>query len=329
MNRRYLVGVIALALSSVACRKHELPAPSPTEIPAVTKKVGVFLFAQHPIIKEINSGFRVEFKRIAAEKSVQVEFVERNADGDAAQAGSIASFFKNSPMEAVVVIGLPAAQKLKAVGVDWPVIFAGVPDPVAAGLVSRLSGHGTNFTGTRYFPPVDANLRVFRAIAPGAKTIAVLHNPAEANSMAVVDEFLKQAPGFGFQVHDLGVTNSVEIEAALRVLSGRKPDGIFIPTDNLVYSSLDRITAEATRMGVPLFNCTRLSVAKGASFSLATDYVRVGQLTAKVAAQVVFGGRRPADLDVVNITEGHLYVRPEVKLPGTLDVTGYPIERVQ
>lgn len=294
------------------------------------RRVGVFLYAQHPVIMEIYRGFKKDFDREASNKGIAVEYVERNADGDAAQANAVANYFRSVEADLVFVVGLPAAQALKSARVQHPVVFGGPPDPVAAGLVPNLNDHGSNFTGTKYFPPVDMILQVLRQAYPQSTRIAVIHNPGEANSMVVVSAFLAAAQSQGFTILDLGASNATEIEATLRTLSFKKPDGLFLPTDNLVYSSLDRIVAHARDLGIPVFNCTRLSVEKGALFSLATDYERVGEISAGLAARIVFAGEKPQGLDVIDVREGNLYLSDQHPAASRIrPVPGYEVVHIR
>lgn len=292
-------------------------------------RVGVFLYSQHPIIQEIYAGFQSRLTELNT-KSVGLEFVVRNADGNSAQANSIASFFRASEVDIVFAVGLTAAQALKSAGIETPVVFGGPPDPVAAGLVPRLTHHGTNFTGTRYFPPTRRILQVFQDAFPDTSELAVLHDPGEANSMATVSDFLANAKSLRLQVRDLPATNAAEIEAALRTLAVQPVGALFLPTDNLIYSNLDRVLAFAADLQLPVFNCTKLAVEKGALFSLATDYHRVGELSADIAGQILFDSVPPAQIDVLDIQEGSFYVRASDPLAGRLSTpSGYAREEVK
>ena len=122
--------------------------------------------------------------------------------------------------------------------------------------------------------------------------------------MAVVGAFLREAKLRNIEVRDMSATNATELDSVLRALAVDKPDGIFLPTDNLIYSSLDRIISLMSENSIPIFNCTRLSVDKGALFSIATDYRVVGALSADMAGEILFDGKSPSDLDVMEISQG-------------------------
>ena len=294
-----------------------------------TTRVGVFLYAQQPIIKEIYAGFRQQLDKEAAATGRTIEYVERNADGEAAQTTAIAGYFRSADVDAIFVVGQPAAQALKSAAVQRPVVFAGPPDPVGAGLVPRLASHGTNFTGAKYFPNVDAILGVFKDAYPQASRLAVLHNPGEANSMAVTRAFLEGAQRRDFTVRDMGASNGTELEANLRALYIDRVDALFLPNDTLVYSSLDRVMAQAKSLELPVFSCTKLSVEKGAAFAIATDYSRLGELAASMAARIVIGGEHVQAIDVLDVQEGHLYVKKDAAVAGRIKtIPGYDVVSV-
>jgi len=49
-------------------------------------------------------------------------------------------------------------------------------------------------------------------------------------------------------------------------------------------------------------------VQKGAAFAIGTDYRRVGVLTADVAAKVLLQKKPVSDVDILDISEGSIYV---------------------
>ena len=60
-----------------------------------------------------------------------------------------------------------------------PIVFTGVTDPVASGLVARLDRPGKNVTGLAIFEGTLAGkwLELLSEIAPGLKRAAIMFNP--------------------------------------------------------------------------------------------------------------------------------------------------------
>ena len=247
-----------------------------------------------------------------------------------AQASAAASAFAAQNPDLIFVVGVPAAQALKTKIKTTPVIFGGPPDPVAAGLVTSMKNHSSNFTGTSYFPQLTRySIHLSHQMPPNAK-IAVIHNPGEANSKAVVTKFLAAAEDVDTPIIDFAVTNVIEIEAALRAMKIKGVTGLFIPTDNLIYSNLERITSVANSLDISVFNCTKLSVERGADFSLATDYYTVGTEAGNISADILFNNKRVQDIDVFAISEGKMFIKASKKdVYGQHVPEGYEAEYVE
>jgi putative tryptophan/tyrosine transport system substrate-binding protein len=290
-----------------------------------TIQIGVFLYSQQPVIAEISGGFQSHINAVAAKSGRRIHYTVRSADGDTAQATAIASAFRAQSPDVLFVVGLPAAQALRSSGITTPVVFGGPPDPVGAGLVPRLVAHGGNITGTKYMPPVTEMFRLFFQAFPDAKSVAIIHNPGESNSMALVKEARLALDSRGASFIDLAATTAVELDAAIRALDPSRVSGLFLPTDNFIYASLDRIIAAAAANAIPVFSCTKLAVQKGALFAAATDYTRVGELSAGIAEQILFEGKSVTSIDVLDVKEGNLYVTANPLLSSKIgQIPNYP-----
>lgn len=279
-------------------------------------KIGVLLFTEHKVIDEIFLGFKEEIEKIAKVKKVKFELIVKNANADQIQLNAIKNYFENNKeITSVFVVGTPAAKFLKNSEFDKPVIFGGVPDPVAAGLIDNINQPDKNFSGTKYFPPVKEIIETFiNNYELKNNQIAILRNPAEPNSVAVSNEFISVAKEKNIKIIDFPVIDGNELESSLRVMSKSEIDGVFIPTDNLVYSRLNNVVQELSSKSIPVFSCTELSVEKGADFSLGTDYYNVGKETAKYGADVFFEIMNISELKVLTIEEGFIYINKNKKI---------------
>ncbi|KJC54149.1 hypothetical protein UP10_41215 [Bradyrhizobium sp. LTSPM299] len=245
-----------------------------------------------------------------------------NAQGDVGTAVQIAQRFVGMSPDIIIAIGTPVAQAVIRSTKTIPVVFGGIGDPLAAGLIASLEHPNGNATGTRAFTPVEPQLDLIGKLVPSAKRIGILNNPAEANSRSISDAFIKagEARGYAF-VHQM-VTSSSETYTAAGSLVG-KVDVIWLPPDSTVAASLESVVKIALSNKLPLFGATSGAVKSGAIGSVGLDWYRIGVDTGQVAIRVL-NGERPADIAVASASVTSLSLNPKsarlmgVELPGDL-----------
>src|SRR6516162_7379414 len=130
------------------------------------------------------------------------------------------------PPDIILSWGTPATVALQRETRTIPIVFAGVTDPVANGIVARLDDPTGNVTG---FASYEASLggkwlELLAEIAPGLKRAAIMFNPdtapvsAHMPSLEAAVRSLKVAPII------TPVHSDTEIETAIIAL-GREPGG--------------------------------------------------------------------------------------------------------
>jgi putative ABC transport system substrate-binding protein len=245
-----------------------------------------------------------------------------NAQGDVGTAVQIAQRFVGMSPDIIIAIGTPVAQAVIRSTKTIPVVFGGIGDPLAAGLIASLEHPDGNATGTRAFTPVEPQLDLIKKLVPSAKRIGILNNPAEANSRSISDAFIKvgEARGYAF-VHQM-VTSSSETYAAAGSLVG-KVDVIWLPPDSTVAASLESVVKIALSNKLPLFGATSGAVKSGAIGSVGLDWYRIGVDTGQVAIRVL-NGEKPGEIAVASAPVTSLSLNPKsaklmgVELPGDL-----------
>src|SRR6516165_9922925 len=87
--------------------------------------------------------------------------------------------------------GTPATVALQRETPTIPIVFAGVADPVASGLVERLDRPSGNVTGFGYLEATLGGkwLELLSEIAPGLKRAAIMFNPDMAPASIFIPSF--------------------------------------------------------------------------------------------------------------------------------------------
>lgn len=235
-----------------------------------------------------------------------LKIIYENAQGDVGTAVQIGKRFAGLSLDLILVIGTPTAQAVMRSVTNVPIVFGGIGDPVGAGLVTTLDRPGGNLTGTRSFTPVEPQLDLIRKMLPSAKRIGILNNPAEANSRAAVDAFVKAGSAQGYVFVRETVTASSETYTAASNLVG-KVDAIYVPTDSTVVSALESVVKVSLSGKVPLFTAETAGVNRGALASIGLDWTEVGNDTGRIAARVL-KGEKPGDIAIASASRVSLRI---------------------
>lgn len=283
-----ILSIVLVCISCTACRKPKADHPKP--------KIGVFLVADHPAVNQIYDGFKERLN----EQNVVVDYEVQNAGGDSHRFSEIATHFSTGQFPMVFVVGTPCAQAMKSKNGPSPVLFAGIPDPVMAGVVESMERPGGKITGAALFPPIRPLAEMLPRILPKVKTIGVIYNSGEDNSTAVVKSFKNEMTARGYSVTERTVTASSEVGQALTSLLG-KVDALYIPTDSTVQVALPSVIARCKEAKLPTFASDAGAVRRGALFGLSGDYHELGRLAGDMAKDILSG--RPTSTMAVRILE--------------------------
>ncbi len=142
-------------------------------------------------------------RAFAAPRFAHVHLETRLAEGDAKRAPALAADLGAQKAKVIVSLGAIGVIAARQTVPDIPVVFAGVLDPIAAGLTTSLERPDRNVTGVTTFDPAQPaqQILMLKAIAPNLKRIAIVSdlniprisgvNPLEAaNERAARDEGL-------------------------------------------------------------------------------------------------------------------------------------------
>lgn len=144
---------------------------------------------------------------------------------------------------------------------------------------------------------------------PDAKTIGVLYNTSEVNSKIQVDTLKEYASKNNYKVVEKGVSSSMEISQAMSSLVG-KIDVLYVPTDNLIVSSMPIVSKIATNNKVPIISSEDGSVKSGALACQGIDYEKLGYKTGELAIKVL-NGEEISNIPVTMLDETQIIVNED------------------
>ncbi len=290
-----LAAAALLGASLAGCAKKEAAAPAAKDVKVY--KVGISKIVAHPALDAVEQGIQDEL----AAAGIQAAYDLQNANGDVNTATQIATKFNTDKVDAVVAIATPTAVAAANAIKTIPVIFSVVTDPVSAGLVTTMESGQGNVTGLSDKTDIQSHLTLFKKVA-GIKTLGYIYTSSEANSAASLEEVKEACSSLGLALVEQSITNSNEVKQATEAII-KRVDGIYLTTDNTVFSALPALVEVALANKKPVFSSDTTSAAEGGCvIASGFDYYKAGRATGKIVAQVL-SGKAPADIPVKLLKE--------------------------
>lgn len=272
-------------------------------------KVGIIQLMEHPSLDTIRESIieGLEDEGYVEGKNLKIEY--QNGQNDMSTMKNIAQTFVGDECDVIVAIATPAAQAALSETTEIPIVFAAITDPVGAGLVDSLDNPGGNVTGTSDEVSAEIIMNLAKDITPDFKTIGVLYNIGEDNSVSVVAQLKEYAGENGYKVIESTVTNTGEVQQAAQYLAD-KVDIVFSPIDNTVASSMAVATETFNNAGIPFYVSADSMVNDGGLATCGIDYTVLGRETAAMIADILEGAD-PAAIAVRKMSEMSVYVNKE------------------
>ncbi len=260
-------------------------------------RIGIAKIVAHPALDQIEMGIQDE---LAAE-GIDAVYDLQNANGDPNTAAQIANKYKSDKVDIAVGIATPVAVALANAITDVPVVFATVTDPVGAGLVTTVDHGEGNVTGLSDMTPIAEHIKMFKEIA-GIGTLGYIYTSSEANSISGLELVTKACEENGLKLVTQAISNSSEVKQAAEAIIDRV-DGIYLTTDNTVFSALPALIDVAGRARKPIFSSdVTAAVDGGCVIASGFNYYKAGRATGKMIADII-NGKKPAEMPVKFLTD--------------------------
>lgn len=261
-------------------------------------RIGVTQIVSHPALDSDAKGFEKALADAGFKEGVNVTYDRQNAQGEMANAQTIAQKFLDAKVDLIHSIATPTSQAVVKTVKTIPVVFSSVTDPVDAGLVPKTSApgskSGTNVTGVSDRWPVTLQFEMYVKLVPKAKKWGTIYNAGDANSLVHIKEMREAAKKLGVELIEATISNSAETLQAAQSLAA-KVQAINITSDNTAVSAFEAIVKTCNEKKIPLFAGDVDSVARGAVAAYGLDYFLIGESAGKKAVQIL-KGKKPGEI---------------------------------
>ncbi|MBS5349256.1 ABC transporter substrate-binding protein [Streptococcus mitis] len=284
-----VVGILLTSLISL----HQLKADKKKDV----FRIGISQFITHQSLDATREGFVDELAKQGYAEGKNIEIDLQNAQGEQRNLKTISQQLAESS-DVVLAIATPSAQSLANTTQTTPVIFSAVTDPVSAKLVESREHPGGNVTGTsdQSSDAISTQINLIKKVLPKAKTIGILYTQSEPNSVVQKDEAKRLLEEKGFTVVEKTILDSNNVKAAAESLMA-EVDMVFVPTDNIISSTMETVKQVSIKHKVPVFGGSTEMVAVGGLYNYGTNYEELGRQTARMLVRVL-KGEKPENIAV-------------------------------
>ena len=284
-----VVGILLISLISL----HQLKADKKKDV----FRIGISQFITHQSLDATREGFVDELAKQGYVEGKNIEIDLQNAQGEQRNLKTISQQLAESS-DVVLAIATPSAQSLANTTQTTPVIFSAVTDPVSAKLVESREHPGGNVTGTsdQSSDAISTQINLIKKVLPKAKTIGILYTQSEPNSVVQKDEAKRLLEEKGFTVVEKTILDSNNVKAAAESLMA-EVDMVFVPTDNIISSTMETVKQVSIKHKVPVFGGSTEMVALGGLYNYGTNYEELGRQTARMLVRVL-KGEKPENIAV-------------------------------
>ena len=276
-----VVGILLTSLISL----HQLKADKKKDV----FRIGISQFITHQSLDATREGFVDELAKQGYVEGKNIEIDLQNAQGEQRNLKTISQQLAESS-DVVLAIATPSAQSLANTTQTTPVIFSAVTDPVSAKLVESREHPGGNVTGTsdQSSDAISTQINLIKKVLPKAKTIGIIYTQSEPNSVVQKDEAKRLLEEKGFTVVEKTILDSNNVKAAAESLMA-EVDMVFVPTDNIISSTMETVKQVSIKHKVPVFGGSTEMIAVGGLYNYGTNYEELGRQTARMLIRVLKG----------------------------------------
>jgi putative tryptophan/tyrosine transport system substrate-binding protein len=278
--------------------------------PAGQKRVGILMgTADDADAQKRVSAFRGGLQDLNWIEGRNIRFDIRWGAGDAARTKAYAAELVGLAPDLILATNTPTARSLKQATETIPVVFSGLADPIADGIVANLSSPQGNITGFTSFNAAIAGkwLQLLKEIAPSTDRVIVIYNPDTAPYRIFLPVMETVAPQLAITLSHAQVTDTAAIENAIRAAANTPGRALMIMPDVFMLLHRQMIFDLAIDGHLPTVCPLRNFTAAGGLVSYGSDFVSLMRQAALYVDRIL-RGEKPRDLPVQEPTQYQLVI---------------------
>jgi putative ABC transport system substrate-binding protein len=265
--------------------------------------------------------FRDTLRELGHAEGQNLAFDYRWAEGKLERLPELAAELVRSKPDVVLSAwSTPAALAAKSATTTIPVVFIGVGDAVAVGLVASPARPGGNVTGSTFLSEetVGKQLQLLKEAVPTLARVATLTNPANPVYGVMLRGVEAMGRRINVEVTRLNIQGPGDIEPAFESARRERVGGLVVLRDPVLITHRARVVELAAKHRLPVMYGWREFVDAGGFMSFEPSLPDLHRRAAGLVDRILKGAR-PADLPIEQSTKFDLVIN--LKTARTLGLT--------
>jgi ABC-type uncharacterized transport system substrate-binding protein len=263
---------------------------------------------QHASLLVLEDGVEGMLSALAARgyvDSKNLRIRRYNSEGDIGTANTIAREVTTGDFDLILTastISLQTVANANRNGARTLHVFGVVTDPYASGVgidPTNHLNHPPYMAGAGSLQPVEEIFRIAKRMRPELKSVGLVWNAAEVNSLVQTKLARKICAELGIQLIEGNAENSMAVIESVKSVIARGVECMWISGDVAVTTATDQVVEACRRAHIPVFTVMPPTVKSGALFDLGANFFEIGKHVGNIAADVL-DGKKPSEMPIDN-----------------------------
>jgi putative ABC transport system substrate-binding protein len=286
------------------------PVVARAQQPGGQKRVAILMgTADDAEGQERLSAFRQGLRDLNWVEGRNIRYEVRWGAGDAAKTKTYAAELVGLSPDLILATNTPTARSLKQATETIPIVFSGLSDPIADGIVASLSSPQGNITGFTSFNAAIAGkwLQLLKEVSPRIERVTVIYDPDTAPYRIFLPVMEVVAPQIAVTLTRAPVTDKAAIEDAIRAVAGAPGGALMVMPDVFMLLHRQTIFSLAIDSRLPTMCPLRGFTIAGGLMSYGSDFKKLMRQAAPYTDRIL-RGEKPRDLPVQEPTQYELVI---------------------
>ena len=240
------------------------------------------------------AAFRQGLRELGYVEGKNLAIGYRSADGQDERYPALCADAIQHKADLILAHGAPAVSACKQATSSIPIVFAGVADPVADGLVADVGHPGANVTGIMFASGplvMTARLELLREVFPRLNTLGAIVNLGGAELARQRQLLESTARSLGIGVRFFDVRSIADLQTAFAQAANERLEALYVASDELTEVNRKLVAELALRHRLPTLTADLSFVEAGSLLSYGADTTVQYRRLAAVADRIFRGGK--------------------------------------